>query len=61
MDGSVDDELGTFETLGKNAVSETTSECSRERIWVLEQDRISADGRGKMYTGMLRCHNKLKI
>lgn len=61
MDGSVDDELGTLETLGKNAVFETTSECSRERIWGLEQDRSSADGRGEMYTGVLRCRNKLKM
>lgn len=36
---SVDDELGTIETLDKNAVSETTSECPSERMQELEQDR----------------------
>lgn len=30
--GRVDDELGPIEILGKNAVSETTSECPGEWI-----------------------------
>lgn len=51
----MDDELGTIKTLGKNTVSETTSDNHvRGCGGLIKQDRSSPGGIGQVYTGELR-------
>lgn len=40
--------IRTIETVGKNTISEKTSECPGKRIWGLEQDRGNAGRRGEL-------------